>query len=146
MDNHAASLKEEIGDQEAEQAQPGDDLNRHTGLGLCVCLLHRCRSGRRLAASLSLPQALICESVLQSLDLRIGVGKLGLQLVAGRESAGHSGLGICNGGAGLGRLGGLGLDGLFGKIGGGDRRWLFDGALLRKTNRGSIVVATGGSV
>lgn len=75
-------LEEEVGDQEAEQAQPRDHLYRHTRLGGSVLLRHCSRGGLCLAASLPLPQALICQSLLESLDLCVRIGKLCLQFVA----------------------------------------------------------------
>lgn len=80
------------------------------------------------------------------MDLCVSVRKLALQFITGGDGAGHGGLGVGKGGAGLGGRGGLGLGGLLGEIGGGDGRWLIDGALFRKTDGRGLVVTTGGSV
>lgn len=75
-------LEKEIGNQEAQQTQAGDNLQgnaSHRGLGVT---LSQGRTGTfRLASDLPLTQALVCQPVLESLDLGIRIGQLGLELV-----------------------------------------------------------------
>lgn len=142
-DGPVASLEEEVGDQEAEQTQSGHDLEGHARFSGSMLLLH-CR-GRSLglATCLPLPQSLICQSVLESLNLSICVGKLGLQFVAGGESAGHGGLGVGEGTGGFSWLGRFRL-GLLGEIGSRNWRGLIVDVLLAGSRR--FEVSTGGGV
>lgn len=113
-------LEEEVRNQEAEQTQPGHNLERYPGLGWCVLLLQCCRSCLGLATRLPLPQALIRQSIFESLNLRSRFGKLGLELIGRGQRTGHSGLCIGEGTSGFaGRRGGLRLraGGLFGEFG-----------------------------
>lgn len=85
-----------------------------------MLLLHCRRSSLGLATCLPLSQSLVCQSVLESLNLSICIGKLGLEFIAGGESTGHCGLGVGEGTSGFSGLRGLGL-GLLGEIGGRNR-------------------------
>lgn len=138
-----ARLEEEIGDQEAEQTEPGHDLDGHARLSGSMLLLRCCRRSLGLATCLPLSQSLVCQPVLQSLDLCVRIGKLGLQFVTGWESAGHGGLSGCEGTGGFSGLRRLGL-GLLGEIGRRDRQSLVVHVLL--AGCGSFKVSTGGGV
>lgn len=133
------SLKEEIGDQEAQQAKTSHHLERHSGLALCVCLLHSGGGSLSLAAGLTLAQALVCESVLKALNLCSRIRELGLQIVTGgsirdnRLNSGESG--------GLGGRGRFSL-GLLGEFGGRNGRSLVGGGLFG--SRSFEVCARGG--
>lgn len=137
-----AELEEEVGDQEAEQTQASHDLDGHARLGRML-LLHCCRRGLGFADCLPLSQSLIRQAVLQSLDLRVRIGELALQFIAGGESTGHGGLGVREGASRLSGLRRLGL-GLLGEIGRRDWRCLVGHVLL--AGGGGFVVSTRGGV
>lgn len=76
------SLKEEVGDQETEQAESCHELNRHSG---CCgrALLLRYRRGRFFGVNtnLSLSESIFGNLVLQFLDLGVGLRKQASKLI-----------------------------------------------------------------